>query len=221
MPRTMLSKRTSDTIDLHLGKVLIFCEGHTEENYFSFFQKRIKNKYDDIIIVMENVNANSQSVLNYAVRFMQNEDNHNSYYNYDKYLVFDCDAPDNILEVLDEAQGAEYGFHLLISSLLFEVWLLMHLEELEAKPINKIKIAQKLETQLRLPPDSYEKHKNDPGLIASIIKEYRNVENAIMNAGKLRQYYSDHNIEIEAIISKHLPYCTVDELVIQLAKATE
>ena len=58
MPRTMLSKRTSDTIDLHLGKVLIFCEGHTEENYFSFFQKRIKNKYDDIIIVMENVNAN-------------------------------------------------------------------------------------------------------------------------------------------------------------------
>ncbi|SDA11590.1 hypothetical protein SAMN02910447_00440 [Ruminococcus sp. YE71] len=42
MPRMMLSPRTSDTIELHIGKILIFCEGHTEMNYFDFFKKRIK-----------------------------------------------------------------------------------------------------------------------------------------------------------------------------------
>ena len=70
-------------------------------------------------------------------------------------------------------------------------------------------------------PDSYEKHKNDVGLIASLIKKHGNVESAILNAEKLRKHYAIQHIEMKEIISEHFPYSTVDELVKQLAKATE
>lgn len=221
MPRTMLSRRTSDTIELHLGKVLIFCEGHTENHYFSYFQKRIKNKYDDIIIKMETVNANSQSVLNYADRFLNDDENQKAYYNYEKHLVFDCDDPSNILEVIEAAEKSEHHYHLLISSLRFEVWLLMHLEELEPVAISKKQINEKLEAHLSLEPNSYKSHKDDAGLIAKIIKEHGNVDNAIVNADALRSYYDAHHLEIGAIISGKYPYSTVGDLVKQLAKATE
>ena len=58
-------------------------------------------------------------------------------------LFFDCDAPDNIVEVIEQAKNSESEYHLLVSSLLFEVWLLMHIEELDGDPLRKKPIAKK------------------------------------------------------------------------------
>lgn len=221
MPRMILSPRTSDTIELHIGKILIFCEGHTEMNYFDFFKKRIKNKYDNIVIQMENVKSNARAVLNYAEEFLKDDHNSKAFYDYDKYLVFDCDAPDNIAEVIEQAKNSESEYHLLVSSLLFEVWLLMHIEELDGDPLRKKSIAKRIEQHLGLLPDSYEKRKDDQGLIAKIILGYQNVEKAINNAENLRSLYDEKGYEMKDIISGYYPYSNVDELVKQLAKATE
>ena len=50
MGRTLLSPREIENKDLHIGKILIFCEGSTEENYFDFFKKKIKDKFSNIVI---------------------------------------------------------------------------------------------------------------------------------------------------------------------------
>ena len=185
MPRMMLSPRTSDTIELHIGKILIFCEGYTEMNYFDYFKKRIKNKYDNIVIQMENDKSNAQAVLNYAEEFLKDDHNSKAFYDYDKYLVFDCDAPDNIAEVIEQAKNSESEYHLLVSSLLFEAWLLMHIEELDGDPLRKKSIAKRIEQHLGLLLDSYEKCKDDQGLIAKIILGYQNVEKATEIRGQL------------------------------------
>lgn len=111
---------------------------------------------------------------------MKNDQNVSKYAVYDKYLVFDCDAPDDILDVIDDAKSSANQYQLLISNLLFECWLLMHLETLPGAPLSKTAIGEKLTTYLDL--DDYEKHKNDEGLIAKIIKDDGNLTSAIKNA---------------------------------------
>lgn len=217
MPRMILSPRQMDTIDLHIGHVLIFCEGFTEENYFNFFKRQIGDKYANIEIEVENAKSNARAVLNYANKFFEDSENISKYKNYEKYLVFDCDAPDDILNVIDEAEKSEYNYILLVSSLLFEDWLLMHLEEIEEGELRKTKIAAKLTSQLDL--DDYEKHKDDEGIIAKILVGNQNVEKAILNAKSLRSRYEDKGYDMKHIISKYLPYSKVDILVEQLAKA--
>lgn len=217
MPRMMLSPRQMDTIDLHIGHVLIFCEGYTEENYFNYFKAQIGDKYADIEIQVENAKSNARAVLNYANKFFENSDNISKYANYERYLVFDCDAPADILNVIEEAEKSDNHYILLVSSLLFEDWLLMHLEELEEAELRKPKIADKLTAYLSL--DDYEKHKDDTGIIAEIIVGSQNVEKAILNAKSLRSRYEEKGYDMRHIIDRFLPYSKVDILVEQLAKA--
>ncbi|SDA11585.1 RloB-like protein [Ruminococcus sp. YE71] len=97
----------------------------------------------------------------------------------------------------------------------------MHIEELDGDPLRKKPIAKKIEQHLDLLTDSYEKHKDDQGLIAKIILGYQNVEKAIKNAESLRSLYDEKGYEMKDIISGYYPYSNIDELVKQLAKATE
>ncbi|MGN0634276.1 MAG: RloB domain-containing protein [Oscillospiraceae bacterium] len=166
---------------------------------------------------VENAKSNARAVLNYANKLLENSENISKYNNYEKYLVFDCDAPDDILDVIREAEQSENNCILLVSSLLFEDWLLMHLEEIEEGELRKTKIAAKLTSHLDL--DDYEKHKNDKGIIAKILVGNQNVEKAILNAKILRSQYKEKGYDIRHIIEKHLHYSKVDILVEQLAKA--
>ena len=70
MGRTLLSPREIENKDLHIGKILIFCEGSTEENYFDFFKKKIKDKFSNIVIETQMVGSNARAVLNYAEDFL-------------------------------------------------------------------------------------------------------------------------------------------------------
>lgn len=217
MGRTLLSPREIENKDLHIGKILIFCEGSTEENYFDFFKKKIKDKFSNIVIETQRVGSNARAVLNYAEDFLSKDDNIYEYSTYEKYLAFDCDAPDDILKVIEDAKGSDNNYILLISSLLFECWLVMHLEEVEARPLRKPEISTILEKHLDLL--DYEKHKDDEGVIAKIIKGDSNLKYAINNAKKLKRSYEQSGKDIEEIIKEKLPYSLMFDLVEQLAIA--
>lgn len=219
MGRMKLTPRKVETIELNIGKILIFCEGSTEKNYFEYFKSRISNKYDNIEILTELVSSNAQAVLNYAENFLHDEENKQNFSDYEKYLVFDCDAPPTILDVIKNAKSSDNEYKLLISSLIFEVWLLMHYEDVEDKPLSKVVIGKKLTDYLRL--DNYEKHKNDKGVIAKIIKGSSNVEKAVSNAENLRMRYDKNDIDIKMIIDEKLPFSEVDKLVRQLMIAAD
>lgn len=61
MSRHLLSsRRTVEERNLYPGKILIFCEGRSEELYFSRFEKLLeKNKYTDVKIIVNTVGGNS------------------------------------------------------------------------------------------------------------------------------------------------------------------
>ena len=57
------------------GKLLIFCEGHTEYNYLDYFRNYIENnlhaKYSDIVIEAVNTEGNAMHVYDYAENFWE------------------------------------------------------------------------------------------------------------------------------------------------------
>ena len=57
MGRTLLRQREIEQKELYIGKILIFCEGYTEKNYFEFFKKLIKDKFSNIVIETETVGS--------------------------------------------------------------------------------------------------------------------------------------------------------------------
>jgi hypothetical protein len=58
---------------------------------------------------------------------------------YNKYVSFDYDAPPKIQNVIDEIVTSNKGYTLLVSYLVFEIWLLMHFENVNSE-ISKQKI---------------------------------------------------------------------------------
>ena len=86
------------------GSLLIFCEGSTEYNYLSYFKSylehNLKAHYSSIVLEPINAEGNAMHVYNYAEEFLKNDTNRKKYDLYEKHLVFDCDAPENIEEVL-------------------------------------------------------------------------------------------------------------------------
>lgn len=128
----------------YLGKVILFCEGHIEKNYFNYFAEIINNnqKYSYIKIIPILAEGNAQRVLNFANEFLSDDNNNKKYSLYQKYLIFDCDDPEDIIRViLDMRQSNTYI--LLPTNLLFEIWLLMHFEEVNMR-LNKKRIYDNL-----------------------------------------------------------------------------
>lgn len=207
--------RTIGSMKQHLGKVLLFCEGETEYNYFNHFARIIEGnriKYAHIQIEFVRAGGNAQAVLNRANEFFEEGDNASQYVNYEKYLVFDCDAPPNIQKVIEEALGSSHEFKLLLTNYLFELWLLMHLQRIEARPLDKREIINRFRAELGV-----ERYKNEQksseGTIRKVIGDGQNVKNAIDNAKELEEIYESKGYSVTEDISKLNPYTTVHKLV--------
>ena len=87
----------------NFGKAIFFCEGETEYNYFNHFAKifnKKSSKYSKIHIELECAEGNAQTVLNCADDFYKDEVKRREYMYFEPYLVFDCDDPNNIQEVI-------------------------------------------------------------------------------------------------------------------------
>ena len=207
MSRTILSpKRLLESKATNIGRIIIFCEGETEQFYFEYFSNIIKkNKYTDVKVVVENAAGNARRVLKYANSFMSQDDNIKKFSNYDKYLVFDCDAPRDIQPVVLEASNHE-EYNLLVSNYLFEVWLLMHFEDVGTK-LSRKKIYEHLSNYLHS-----EYVKADRGIIREIIQN-GNVEQAIVNAKDSEDKYLGNGYKISSNIKEMNPYSNVYKLI--------
>ena len=206
MGRTQLSpQRLSETRKTNIGRIIIFCEGKTEKYYFDYFAEIIKkNKYTDVEVVLETANGNAQTVLNRANNFMADAEHNRKFSTYGKYLAFDCDDPPDIQAVVQAASGYE----LLISNHLFEIWLLMHFEDVEEK-LSKSEIYRRLSAHLH---GSYSKgHK---GKTREIVQT-GDIEKAIDNARALEKQYAAEGKSIFANIKDMNPFTNVYKLIEQ------
>ena len=113
------------------GKLLIYCEGNTEFNYLMYFKVYLENnlhvQYSDIVIEPINAKGDSKRVYDYAEEFLADDVNASKYLYYEKHLVFDCDAPENIQEVVNLMLESGNEYILDYSNLMFETWLVMHM----------------------------------------------------------------------------------------------
>lgn len=204
MGRTLLpAKRLSGMKELNLGHIILFCEGKTEKYYLDYFAQIIeKNKYADLKIVLEDASGNARRVLNFANSYLAEEDNNRRYSNYEKYLVFDCDAPNDIQAVILAAKD----YKLLISNYLFEVWLLMHFENVEEQ-LSKREIYKRLADYL-----DQKYIKGHKGKMREIIQK-GDVVKAIDNAKLLCEKYKSEGMHILTDIKKMNPYSNLYELI--------
>lgn len=203
MGRTKLSpQRLSQTKRTNIGRIIIFCEGKTEKYYFDYFAEIIKkNKYTDVEVILETANGNAQTVLNFANEFMNDEKHNQKFSTYGKYLAFDCDDPPDIQDVVLAADKYE----LLVSNHLFEIWLLMHFEDVEEK-ISKREIYRRLSLHLH---GAYSKgHK---GKTREIVQN-GNIEKAIDNARTLEKKYAAEGKSIFTNIKDMNPFTSVYKL---------
>lgn len=210
MGRTKLShNRLTQVEKENIGHVLIFCEGMTEKQYMDYFSNIIKkNKFTDIRVETQSVDGNAKTVYNFAEQYLNQEENNRKYSNYQKYLVFDCDDPPNIQQVILDMQASDKCYSLLVSNFLFEIWLLMHFEQVDKK-LTKRKIYQHLTNCLN---SEYEKA--NEGIIREIIQN-GSVENAIKNAYELAKKYENEGEIICTNIKEMNPYTNVYKLVEQ------
>ncbi|MDD9149839.1 RloB family protein [Sporolactobacillus sp. CQH2019] len=210
MGRTRLSReRLTEIKRVNIGRIIIFCEGVTEKLYLDYFAKIINgNKFTDIRIETQSADGNSRTVYKYAEEFLEEEEHNREYSNYQKYLVFDCDDPPDIQQVILDMQGSDKGYSLIVSNLLFELWLLMHFESIQER-MGKKAIYERLSDHLN------EKYKKaDSGIIREIINN-GNLEDAIKNGDQLAKKYRRMKKRIYTNIEEMNPYTNIYTLIEQ------
>lgn len=209
-----LNPREVATKEPSIGKIIIFCEGMTEKNYFDYFAKIIndgKNKFNEIKVeVIPPAEGNARRVLNFAEKFLNEKCNTSKYQYYQKFLSFDCDAPDDIQNVINDMISSTNNYELLLTNLLFETWLLMHFEEVNFQ-LKKRGIFSKLAKSLGI-LEYNDNHKNEPGIIRKILS-CGDVKKAIENAKILYEKYEDNGQTVKMNIKQMNPYTTVHKLV--------
>lgn len=214
MPRTVLSPtRLAQTRNPNIGKVIIFCEGGTEEYYFDYFVRIIERgqnagKFTDIHVKTVDAGGDARRVLNKADEYMSCEEYSLRFGLYSKYLVFDCDKPKDIQSVINDARTCG-GYELLITNYLFETWLLVHFENVDEK-ISKKNTYSRLSEHLHA-----EYKKNRKGITREIITN-GSVEQAIDNAARLNKRYTDNGLNMYSDIKDMNPYSSVYTLIEQL-----
>ena len=165
-------RRITDPRPENAGKLLIFCEGATEFNYLNYFkiylENNLKAKYSDIVLEPIDTGGNAKHVYDYAEAFLDNVQNAAKYSLYEKHLVFDCDAPENIQDVITLMISSKNEYVLDYSNLMFETWLIMHFMQLEPDiPLNKREIHRFMREYLQITKYS-SKVKAAPGTIGKI-----------------------------------------------------
>lgn len=206
----------------HIGKLLIFCEGSTEYNYFSYLNQylihNVKARYSEIVIEQIeaiNTKGNAQNVFNYAEKYLGDQTNAQKYSLYEKHLVFDCDAPDDIQSVIKQMRESPNEYVLDYTCLLFETWLLMHMQVLDPKvELKRRKVYSSMRDLLGVPHYN-SKVKAAPGTIASILGAGGNarIRAAIANAKTINDFWRNEGLSFEENVKKMNPSTNLDKVV--------
>jgi hypothetical protein len=220
MPRLKpTSERSINDIRLNLGKVLIICEGHTEKKYFDYFSiliKNISNKYSQIIaeyycdenqVNCENAKGDAHRVYNFTKNFITSNNNAQIYLHYDKFMVFDCDAPSNINIVIQDmlSDSDTNSFTLIPTYLMFENWLLFHYNDINV--YTKPQIEQELTNKL-----GCKYKKNSSTIIKTIIGNLDPVRTAITASKFLDDTYTSRGLNYINNITQMNPFSMMHRL---------
>lgn len=204
------------------GKLLIFCEGDTEYNYLdyfkNYFEKHLRARYSEIVLEPINTKGNAMHVYRYAEEFLSDDDNKRKYGLYEKHLVFDCDAPENIQEVINLMKQSENEYILDYSNLLFETWLVMHFQNIAVDDKkDKRTIIKKMREYLGVLKYT-PKVKAAKGTIGKILGDEANakIRAAIENAKELENYWNEKEITISQNIKAMNPSVDIYKLVERL-----
>lgn len=210
MGRTILSPKNKIEIQReYIGKIILFCEGMSEKHYLDYFKDIIsKNKFTEIKIETESADGNARTVFNFAEDFLSKDENISRYMYHKKYLVFDCDDPSNIQDVIRDMNNSSNNYSLLVSNYRFETWLLMHFEHIYDY-IRKPNISKHLTNHLK-----HEYKKADAGIIREIINN-GNVEEAIKNGYELENKYQLEGKTILSNIKEMNPYTNIHTIIEQ------
>lgn len=204
------------------GKLLIFCEGYTEYNYLDYFRNYIENnlhaQHSDMIIQAINAEGNAMRVYNYAEEFLKIEENASKYLHYEKHLVFDCDAPENIQQVITLMKNSENNYILDYSNLLFETWLVMHFQNLEPDKDNCKRVIIRLMREYLDVPKYTKKVKASKGTIGKILGSNGNekIRAAIENAKLLEKHWKNEGKSIDKDFAHMNPAVDIYKLIERL-----
>lgn len=204
------------------GKLLIFCEGATEYNYLEYFKNYIDNnlraKYSDIVIEPVNTEGNAMHVYKFAEDFLKDDTNGSKYLYYEKHLVFDCDAPEDIQDVIALMKQSDNHYVLDYSNLLFETWLIMHFQNLMPDSrVDKKSIIGQMREYLNVTRYTT-KTKAAKGTIGKILGSNGNerIRAAIENAKLLELYWNEQGFDENKDIKKMNPSVNIYKLVERL-----
>ena len=137
---------------------------------------------------------------------------------YEKHLVFDCDAPDNIQEVIRLMKSSSNEYILDLSNLLFETWLVMHYQNIMPDDAcGKREIIKYIRGYLEV--NKYtSKEKAGVGTIGKILGNdgSRRIRAAIENAKELERYWNHKGYDIDLNIKSMNPCVKIHVLVERL-----
>lgn len=197
-------------------RYLIVCEGgKTEPNYFEGIRKMLDEKHKDKIDVkvrieldIEGTGRNTEDLLNYAKKISSLSE---ILYGH-VWLIFDRDDStcEQFNNTITKAQNAdmEVGW----SNEAIELWFLLHFEYLDSA-IHRYKYIDKLNHYFKKHGIGKGKYEKNLDNIFEILSEYGDINQAIRNAEKLREFYREQEVDNEFYMN---PCTTVDQLVGEL-----
>lgn len=150
--------------------------------------------------------------------FLKKEENASKYIYYEKHLVFDCDAPENIQQVITLMKDSGNDYILDYSNLLFETWLVMHFQNLEPEKDNSKRTIIKLMRELFEGNKYTNKIKASKGTIGKILGSNGNekIRAAIENAKLLEKHWEDKGKDMDRDITQMNPAVDIYKLIERL-----
>lgn len=170
-------------------RYLIVCEGRrSEPNYFRALSTEIKS--DIVSVELEGDAGCTSRVVERAESLVKKRMGEGLAPYNRVWVVFDYDGRDDFREAIARAMAKSNGFGCAWSNESFELWYLLHFQDLESA-ITRQQYCEKLETWIRKkcknPDFKYQKEDED---FYQILKEHGSETDAMRRAEKLREQHS-------------------------------
>ena len=123
------SRRKKSFANIPIKRVLILCEGESEQIYINNYRSEEKNKRrlsSVDVEIYQPKNYSPYGLLKEAKRKAKEAKKDKLPYNY-IWIIFDKDFHANIPKTFEEA--IDFGINIIFSSICFEVWILLHFEK--------------------------------------------------------------------------------------------
>jgi len=202
-------KRNEGTKTVQPGNYLIVTEGtETEVNYFNNIKRILETNFNNSVMV-EKVTMNIQGTARSTTVLVKEAIKKRSLKSYsDVWVVFDRDENSDFDEAISLA--LREGLHVAWSNECFELWLLLHFQNLESA-IGRNDYSSKLTSHFKKQKINNGEYKKNIKDIFDITSPFVNI--AITRSNDLLKEYNNRNIMSP---DKMNPATKVQDLVVEL-----